>query len=367
MFNLGNLLGTIAISMGAANVAPIYDGIQTKQAENVVNNYTIELTETRVNTLTNNNELVNNYNNASALYDYNYGTIGDAKFNVTGTSPYLNILANKYTTNVYASNNDDGTFYYNRYLEEVNDLNHDIFASNQILYVMKITPYNFNVNTEITFQLVSQVSGFELVQWNEIEILSVNRYRKVYTTTQENWDSYIDKQLVKNTTKAIINDIEDINNGFYYDATEDITEFSWNANANRYEMTDTFNISIVPNVDNYIIIQLACLVDAYERHGGAYDIEWDASNVMTKGTMSSYPPTITGTNIIADTSNYEVIDLPGLMFQILAMPFAFVSQAFNLTLFPGTPYQVNISNLFLSIIAIFVFIWIISLFLKMKG
>ena len=63
----------------------------------------------------------------------------------------------------------------------------------------------------------------------------------------------------------------------------------------------------------------------------------------------------------------EVVNIPGLMFEIIGMPFAFVSQAFNLTLFPGTPYQINIANLFLSIIAIFVFVWIVSLFIKNKG
>lgn len=59
----------------------------------------------------------------------------------------------------------------------------------------------------------------------------------------------------------------------------------------------------------------------------------------------------------------EVIDLPGLMFQILGMPFAFISQAFNVTLFPNTPYQVNISNIFLTLIAILLFLWLIKLIL----
>ena len=72
-------------------------------------------------------------------------------------------------------------------------------------------------------------------------------------------------------------------------------------------------------------------------------------------------------NVIAQGGTYEVIDLPGLMWDILTMPFAFVSQAFNLTLFPGTPYQINIANLFLSLIAIVTFVWLISFFLKLKG
>lgn len=58
----------------------------------------------------------------------------------------------------------------------------------------------------------------------------------------------------------------------------------------------------------------------------------------------------------------EVLDITGLMFQILTMPFTFISQAFNLTLWEGTPYQFNFSNLILSLIAIATIIFIIKLF-----
>ena len=60
----------------------------------------------------------------------------------------------------------------------------------------------------------------------------------------------------------------------------------------------------------------------------------------------------------------EVVDIPGMMWQILSMPFTFISTAFNLTLFPGTPYQVNISNLLLTIIGVLVFVFIFKLILK---
>lgn len=63
-------------------------------------------------------------------------------------------------------------------------------------------------------------------------------------------------------------------------------------------------------------------------------------------------------------TDYEVVDIGGLMFDILTMPFTFISRAFNLTLFPNTPYQINISGLFLSIFAALVFIWIIGKFIK---
>lgn len=65
-----------------------------------------------------------------------------------------------------------------------------------------------------------------------------------------------------------------------------------------------------------------------------------------------------------ENEDVEVIDLPGLLFSILTMPFSFISVAFNLTIFPGTPYQLNISNLIMTIIASLLLIFIIRKFLK---
>lgn len=62
----------------------------------------------------------------------------------------------------------------------------------------------------------------------------------------------------------------------------------------------------------------------------------------------------------------EVIDLPTLMFTVLTMPFTFISTAFNLTLFPGTQYQINIGNVFLVFIAILSIVFIINTLRKIK-
>lgn len=60
----------------------------------------------------------------------------------------------------------------------------------------------------------------------------------------------------------------------------------------------------------------------------------------------------------------EVIDIPGLIFTILGMPFAWISTAFDLTLFPGTAYAIDIADLFLSLIGILILIIIIRKMLK---
>lgn len=60
----------------------------------------------------------------------------------------------------------------------------------------------------------------------------------------------------------------------------------------------------------------------------------------------------------------EVIDLPSLIFTILSMPFSFISQAFNLTLFPNTPYSIDIGNIFLALIGTLILIFVIGLIAK---
>lgn len=83
------------------------------------------------------------------------------------------------------------------------------------------------------------------------------------------------------------------------------------------------------------------------------------------GLMFNYIQSATLDYLVpSDTITMEYIDIPNMMFNILTMPFAFISQAFNLTIFPGTAYAVNISNLFLAIIGIAVFVFILKKILK---
>ena len=70
---------------------------------------------------------------------------------------------------------------------------------------------------------------------------------------------------------------------------------------------------------------------------------------------------------ITSVSDPSVIDVPGLLFTILTLPFTFFTQAFDLTLFPGTPYAINISDVLLAIICILLLIYIIKLVMSIKG
>ena len=230
---------------------------------------------------------------------------------------------------------------------------------------MQITPYNYNIDTECVIHLQSKIDTL-IDQYNiETQLGQKYLHKQVYTTT-ENWASYINQQIVRYQCNVIVNDIEDINNGFYYTKVGSITTpGNMGVSVNYYDYTE---INLTPNRTNYIVIDYVLSVTAYEYDQFNDTTEQITDNMIPMKTSlyDFYDATISGTNIIP-SGTYEVIDIPGLMWQILTMPFAFVSQAFNLTLFPGTPYQLNISNLFLSIIAVAVFIWLISFFLKMKG
>ena len=63
-------------------------------------------------------------------------------------------------------------------------------------------------------------------------------------------------------------------------------------------------------------------------------------------------------------SEYEVINIPEVMLYIITMPFTFYSQAFNFTLFTGTPYAINIGQLILGIIGSLLMIWLIFKVMK---
>lgn len=67
---------------------------------------------------------------------------------------------------------------------------------------------------------------------------------------------------------------------------------------------------------------------------------------------------------VTPSTSQEVIDIPDIMFTLLGMPFAFYSTAFNLTLFPGTAYAINIADVVWAIIGSLIIIIIIKVLFK---
>ena len=294
--------------------------------------------------------------------DYEY------KWNYQASTSYINVNATQYetlTTRQITSGNSGWKYYYQNYEKLIGNLDNYYANTRQYLIVLQIDPYNYNVNTESQITINFDVSGWTDTNGDQIRVDQKYMLTNIYQTIQDDWTIYINRQLTEFTSKAIINDIQDPNNNFYYTKNTKIEEIDTTSPILSYD------IGIQPNKRNFIIIQLIPTIKCSYYDFG--DDEWSdfgtlASTIPLNSELNNITGIwIKGTNVIAQGGTYEVIDLPGLMWDILTMPFAFVSQAFNLTLFPGTPYQINIANLFLSLIAIVTFVWLISFFLKLKG
>ena len=76
---------------------------------------------------------------------------------------------------------------------------------------------------------------------------------------------------------------------------------------------------------------------------------------------------ILSVNKVGFSNDVEVVDVAGLLFTIISLPFTFFSQAFDLTLFSGTAYAINIGDVFLLIIAILIIIAVIKIIMSLKG
>lgn len=153
-------------------------------------------------------------------------------------------------------------------------------------------------------------------------------------------------ELKKENTQLNIGTSGGVDEYGYIETTE-IYDFVANQNYNSYLVI--FNYITYsgddPNETNYF------WPNEYEDNSYAI---WRLTNKKIKAYK------ITNENVSVD-----VINIPDIMFQILTMPFTFISMAFNLTLFAGTQYQINISSLFLGILAVIIFVLIIRMLIKM--
>lgn len=69
---------------------------------------------------------------------------------------------------------------------------------------------------------------------------------------------------------------------------------------------------------------------------------------------------------ILPNTNREVVDIWGLAFSMITLPFTFFSTAFNLTIFEGTPYAFNFSWFLVSVLCVLVLITLIRLVLMFR-
>lgn len=103
------------------------------------------------------------------------------------------------------------------------------------------------------------------------------------------------------------------------------------------------------------------------------DSAWDENGKLlpttSQNTLNALSTVYTSSTIVYSWNidinyNYEVIDIPGLLLEIIGMPFAWIGTAFNVTLFSGTPYAINVSRLFFEIICTLIIIVVLRKVIK---
>ena len=355
------------LTTGVATVTPVYNAQDLqRQNEEITTNYTenVDINSNAIYTESN-QTTINNINS-----NYQYGYIQDWRYSVAKTSTYINVIGNIYKSYVYKpaeDTNENVDVMYVQNKKVFDETENTVEKTTRLIYCLQLTPYNININTEVDIGITIDFSNLIPTGLGNVIVDEIYMRRETFITSSENWAYYLGLQLTTNIVKTIDNEIKDPNSNYYYtyndstiECTEEVEEYS--------QFEDNLQFTISPKVTNYLFIEYTPMIKAIKYQTNGDPGEYTADNVMcAEGQIGPQNRLIiSGTNIIAN-GTYEVIDLPGLMWQILEMPFAFVSQAFNLTLFPGTPYQVNIANLFLAIIAMFVFVWLIGLLLKLKG
>lgn len=219
-------------------------------------------------------------------------------------------------------------------------------------FYIKTNGINSNVETELNIPI-----GTELTKLtdNTIENFYLMAYIFTNTPTQQVGTSiyaYYDEpwRLVNDSTI-----------GFNYGTELKIINFNTN------DLT-TFTIStmlkipinIVKGTDTEVLVWIYPYVKATNDTW----ITFNYSNQQSQNTwlINNISPTITGINRVYLTT--EVIDMPNIMWTILTMPFTFISVAFNLTLWPGTQFAVDIGNLILALLGIMIFIFIMKVIIK---
>ena len=230
----------------------------------------------------------------------------------------------------------------------------DNIDNEQEIYMFKIDLFENVTKFKINVDMI----------WNFTENTG-NSY--IYSTTDSKvYNDYLDLNINSNTQIASFT-----NNFFLGKANYKYNLVASSIN-NNIMYPNEIEPMLTPGKTNYLFI-----INSFYSNSEQYTNGLEEQNITAttnqadlKGYMATnFTPLNTASfNIWYNTNPQyqEIIDIPGLMFTVLTMPFTFISTAFDLTLFPGTPYQLNISMLFMAIIGVMIFAWILSMIVKHK-
>ncbi|MFA5453438.1 MAG: hypothetical protein WC248_07685, partial [Candidatus Methanomethylophilaceae archaeon] len=248
-----------------------------------------------------------------------------SKYNINKSNDYINIKETTYTQTIQLTNSYDSIYQIQNYYD-YNTIRYETSA----IIITEITTYSGITNNTIDYE-ISLLNNNYIGVYPEIDI-DLIQYK-----TNNDLSEYINQ-----TNYAILNNqlaiFTDITNNFSYTQTK---------NFNDATLDQSYNVITNIQLNNiwktYMITYIKWIDDTSEYLTiNGYHIDNDLFTMDTGEIFGS----------IYVGGGYEYVDIPNLMFTILTLPFSFISQAFNLTLFPNTPYSINIGNLFLSVVAI---------------
>lgn len=219
-------------------------------------------------------------------------------------------------------------------------IDNDIY-SRTLMYTVE---NNNTIQVDYIYLLANGTYGTKTINAKTVENISINyqntqeniKYGGKFTTANTN---YKESDTIEYTTSIVGYDIEykrnnNDNVSFYVNVLQPISDWSITANNQTYELQESLT--------------------SFNIEGAATEFVLKYKNEIKKTYKIS----------LFEEKAGDYVDIPGLILTIITLPFSFISQAFNITLFKGTPYAINVSTMLLTIVGGAILIWLIVKIIK---
>lgn len=226
---------------------------------------------------------------------------------------------------------------------------------------------NFNIEAR-GIVYINEDKAYDHYEYKQLILLKINNptnldlERILYTVNPSIWNS--DKMINQDTP-------EEFKLCYLISLTTAQTNFIEGANYTTYTDINNVYTSIYENMVDVMNFSQSGLAQTDHVYA-VIDLEIEyQDNLIGYNGAFMYTMQIPITTIeeeftyeVPDVAGYEVVDIPGMMFTILGMPFAWISTAFNFTIFEGTPYAINISAILMAIVIGLIAIYIAKKIIK---
>ena len=219
-------------------------------------------------------------------------------------------------------------------------IDNDIY-SRTLLYTVE---NNNSIQVDYIYLLANGTKATKTINAKTVENISINyqntqetiKYGGKFTTSDTN---YTESDTKEYTTSIVGYDIEykrnnNDNVSFYVNVLQPISDWSITANNQTYDLEES--------------------LASFNIEGAATDFVLKYKNEVKETFKIS----------LFEEKAGDIVDIPGLILTIITLPFSFISQAFNITLFKGTPYAINVSTMLLTIVGGAILIWLIVKIIK---